>query len=275
MINWDNYEEYLILHADGELDEAGETALAKFIEQHPEVATELEGYEAVHLEPDMAMTYGDKTALLKPEIPVSPAVGIGGRWQRYILAGALILTVAGGAIWALNNKEEVKTANSITAVKQAPAAQTLKSVTPAPVQPIVKTNEQAIPTTNTVATANITINQPITKVITTNSKTAPVIKQDAMETIEVIPAYNLNEEARVELTKKVALPPQPIVKPYMDAKPQSSFIDKLPINEDRREGLENLKENITETIDKAKDIRNEIKDAQFSLKLGNKELRLF
>lgn len=85
-VNWDNYEEYLLLQVDGELNESGRQALQAFISANPEVAEELSMYEGVKLVPDATITFAGKETLLKrePKVIVLPS-------RKWLYAVAAIL----------------------------------------------------------------------------------------------------------------------------------------------------------------------------------------
>jgi len=56
MVNLENYEEYMMMYADGELNEAETKALMDFVDANPELAKELEAYSATKLVPDTELT---------------------------------------------------------------------------------------------------------------------------------------------------------------------------------------------------------------------------
>lgn len=71
-ITLSNYEEFLLLALDGELDTVAEAALFAFLDAHPELAEEVAAYEATKVPfPEMKLYFEEKEALLKREIPVS------------------------------------------------------------------------------------------------------------------------------------------------------------------------------------------------------------
>ena len=65
MVNLENYEEYMMMYADGELNEAETKALMDFVAANPELAKELEAYSATKLVPDTTMVYANKDQLMK------------------------------------------------------------------------------------------------------------------------------------------------------------------------------------------------------------------
>jgi len=85
MVTIDNYEEYLMMAADGELDAAGRAQLNAFLLQHPELAAEAESWSSLKLQPDVAMVYEDKETLLR-EKPRSISLG----WRVSLAAAASI-----------------------------------------------------------------------------------------------------------------------------------------------------------------------------------------
>lgn len=89
-INLSNYEEYLLLSLDGELDAATEKALFAFLDAHPELADEVIAFEAVKIPlPGNAPVFEEKEALLQP-VAASPKFR---KFQPYIWAAAAALLV--------------------------------------------------------------------------------------------------------------------------------------------------------------------------------------
>src|SRR5438045_591218 len=67
MVTWENYEEYMMLEADGELDAAGRQALQAFINANPTLEEERLAFNTLILEPDTTIVYPGKQSLLKKE----------------------------------------------------------------------------------------------------------------------------------------------------------------------------------------------------------------
>src|SRR5437762_2829903 len=87
MVTWENYEEYMIMHADGELQVAEERALMAFVEAHPELKSELAAFDTIRFTPDTTQVYADKAALLQP-IPAKRVIAFP-VWQRYSVAAGI------------------------------------------------------------------------------------------------------------------------------------------------------------------------------------------
>src|ERR1044072_9579347 len=89
MVTIENYEEYFMLAADGELDTEGRKALGVFLAAHPELAAEAEAWKFLRLTPDVHIVYADKETLLRKE-PKQIVVN----WQVSLAAGAAPLLAA-------------------------------------------------------------------------------------------------------------------------------------------------------------------------------------
>lgn len=89
MVTIENYEEYLMLAADGELDAAGKEALDAFLERHPELASEATAWQALRMQPDEQIVFAEKETLLRRE-PKRIALN----WKVYALGAAASLLFA-------------------------------------------------------------------------------------------------------------------------------------------------------------------------------------
>jgi hypothetical protein len=85
MVTIDNYEEYLMMAADGELDAAAGAQLKAFLLQHPELAAEAESWTSLKLQPDVTVVYEEQEALLRQK-PKSIALG----WRVSLAAAASV-----------------------------------------------------------------------------------------------------------------------------------------------------------------------------------------
>lgn len=91
MVTMKNYEEFILLYIDNELNAEEEQSLLALAAQHPEVSAELELYQSVKLQPDTTATYGDVSGLLKEE-PASKTIAFG-NWKTYAAAACVLLAV--------------------------------------------------------------------------------------------------------------------------------------------------------------------------------------
>jgi hypothetical protein len=67
-INKDNYEAYFLDYFEGNLSTAEVEELFAFMELHPEVKNEFEGFEMITVATDQATVFEDKDLLKKNEI---------------------------------------------------------------------------------------------------------------------------------------------------------------------------------------------------------------
>src|SRR5687768_15129771 len=73
-INRDNYEEFFVLYIDKELSPAARVAVEQFVEQNPDLKTELEMLAQTILPLDEMETFVNKDVLLRSESEVAPAL---------------------------------------------------------------------------------------------------------------------------------------------------------------------------------------------------------
>ncbi|HTL09270.1 MAG TPA: hypothetical protein VL307_13465 [Chitinophagaceae bacterium] len=66
-INRNNYEEFFMLYADGELSATDKELVEAFVAANPDMAQELDLFRQFKLTPDASIVYEDKAALLKGE----------------------------------------------------------------------------------------------------------------------------------------------------------------------------------------------------------------
>ena len=89
MVTTENYEEYMMLDADGELDSTGKAALQAFIAANPALQEEYAAWQTLKLRPEATLTYPDKEALRKME-PKGRIIG----FRPFALAAAAAVLAA-------------------------------------------------------------------------------------------------------------------------------------------------------------------------------------
>ncbi len=272
MVNWENYEEYMLLLADGELDEAGKAALMEFVAQHPELKKELALYEATRLVPDMEMVYADKSSLTKQ----TPAKTIALRsWWTYSAAAGVALII--GFMVLRNSDPKVDVAGN-TPKDTKTIVKTKDSVIlpPAPKvpSPIIKEeNQVAVAPKKDRQTTN---NQQLTtnsQQPTTNNQ-QPTTKERTPDLIASLPT---NAAKKVSANGIVISPTEhspelTAIAPAQDEMIEGKkFLAWLPIADEKKQGLNDLKVAVDNTIQKVQSI----KETKVVLKIGNKNLLAF
>lgn len=272
MVTMENYEEYMVLMADGELDAAGQQELEAFLQLHPELREELALYETAHLVPDTTEVYGNKESLLKQE---PKAIALGGQWFRYGAAAGLAALIALGIIkWQGNDGgNEVVSVDTVERVS-TPIEKTVDTAIPAPQQEEMIAKQEEGPKQEEQKKEQV-----ITPVAPKKEQIAAVkgekearMQQPLPERMEIAAI----DEVRTEKNTRpqyntVAVPALPAV---AETAPETErdALAWLPIDEDRKEGLNNIGEVLSARLDKVKEVRDNIKNTDLAVKLGNKEL---
>lgn len=116
-LNRQSYEEYFLLYADGELNDAEKKSVEEFVEENPDLAAEFSFIQDAVLQPDENIIFENKELLYRNEQSEKGIVLM--RWIRFAAAAAVIimLSVAG---WLFVDKSEVH--KEPIAVKQTPDA---------------------------------------------------------------------------------------------------------------------------------------------------------
>lgn len=295
MVNLENYEEYMMMYADGELNEAETKALMDFVAANPELAKELEAYSATKLVPDTTMVYANKDQLMK----APPAGGrtIGMRtWWMYAAAAAVLLF-------------------TITIIKQGgdtPDSPTVASNTPASTQPVStqptqtsvienKTEKDSnreelhsnpvspVNHENNLASGNSSKSKVESRTpVEGNRKPKTVIEEQPKEEIRIAkeektrpapqqPAYKPENEPvqqviaqQTEKPNKAEEANEPTEE--LNNQPQKQrrrLLDMLPISKNKREGASMIASAVTKRVE---NVTDNLKDTDIKFKIGNKEI---
>jgi hypothetical protein len=273
MVTWENYEEYMLLEADGELTETEQKALYAFLEAHPELKSELALFKATKLEPDTAMVYEGKEQLLKTEpIKQKRVIDLRAWWVYGGVAAACLAAVM--LLIRTNEKENepiqttAKTDTHNTHIATAPVAK--EDFHSTPVAPVaIETKEKAQPQT-IAKTKKQTINQyniPKTEQVAINEKT----EQPQLPIQEP-------EQPKEELIAQQEPAPIPVIEepsqPLETTPAESGTKKALAFGriEDRFSAIPEIKEAVNEKIEKVKHITGKIKDTDIRFRFGNNEV---
>lgn len=267
MVNMENYEEYMLLYADGELNEAEEKALLAFVEQHPQLKEELKLYAVAKVVPDTTQVFEGKKILMK-EVAAKRTIAFDKRWFYTAAAACVAMMV----FFILKNNNN-KTTNEPVIVNNTPVTKPTdqQSVQPAdteefhstPVDPI---SVKQAPTPQPVLVAK---NNTIKK--QAESKQAPKAVQPSPVVVTV------NPPARVV----TPLEPQKHQEPVIAHEEEKQIIEPIRKEknesllamaaEDRLQGANAIAEAFGEKIEKVKNIKRKIQDTDVALKIGKRE----
>lgn len=285
MVNMENYEEYMLLYADGELSKEEEQALLDFVALHPKLKAELDAYAATRLQPDMEVVFADKESLIK-------TAGGGrtmtlGNWKAYAAAACLLVF----AVVFYMNQNDLNDDGSLAAYDKV----TAQDSTPQPVTKTPETTTTTITETehktekklqsskpvDAVAMEQKTNRQPVKQVQPSKPvvKEQPVVKEEPKEVVVVknepvtkMPTEVKTPVATVAATTKPATLPDPI-EPAVQApvaKSKNNFV--ASVIADKVGGLEQIGEAVNDKLVAARNIREEIKDTEVRFRIGKKEL---
>lgn len=274
MVTMENYEEYFMLYADGELTAAQQQELNNFIAQHPELAKEMETWGMAHITADETIVYANKKALLKTE-PPRKAIWLGKGWM-YSAAAAVVILMVLAAIY--------KYTHSTTANSDAPqiAKKDIPANVPTPVTPqvtdtAVKSIVPQPPKPETVVTAQPHKPAMPHETQKHNTPKEEVVQQPVMPkntqitvqervTEQPIPQpkpRDIETPTPVKETPAIANNNNPTTNETNTVAPKKNFIDRLPIDDEKKAGLQTLASAV-ETIS----------DAKVSLNLKEKRLTI-
>ncbi len=172
MINMDNYEGYLYLYQEGELDSTTRTEVERFLLEHPDIREEME-------------TYYDPTLVVTAEPPARKTRRIVPLWRW--AAAACIIIALGYGIWSTTSTN-IGTGNESLVAENKPIQ----------IQP--KTSDA--PTTDHIsspASANRRIQRMIPSISSTNKSILNVQPQET-DTETTVPANEAIEPAYTEPT---------------------------------------------------------------------------
>ncbi len=284
-ISWENYEEYMMMHADGELQEPEARELMAFVAQHPQLQSELEEYSAVRLVPDTTIVYANKQSLMKEEPVAAPRIMAFPVWKKYSIAAAVAAVLFLGVYKMTNSSNEVN--NNAVAVNSN--KQDLQ----------VKKENVTEPVNNTPAQVEAPVNNAVAHhkqtTPTTNERTMPVLRQQVVKQEQVAhqdtkqvtpvneaaPALQLREGVapveQLPVAVAKAMQPQPSdvvpvttieVPAYaaVQAQPEekTTFLDKLPVDDIKKKQIGNI----------ASAIKDATESKKWSVKIEKKKLVL-
>lgn len=268
MVNMENYEEYMMLYADSELNAEEEKALLDFVKHHPELEADLKAYAATRLLPDMEQVFAGKQALLKTE-PIVKSIWIDRR--MYAVAASIVLCVILYAVNRNSNKEEIATSIAVKETITVPV------ITPTP-EPEVEEAVQQEQKFHSQPVNTVAVSPPRKHKEPSKPKPSPVTEEPVK--IELV------ANKTVDTTKKlIAVDQQEPVSQEEKIDPivvESNTIPGEPVKKKNRfiatvfgekpEGLNELENAVQEKILIAKNIKEDVKNTEVTFQIGKREL---
>ncbi len=281
MITLDNWEEYAILRADGELDAAGQAALEAFLSAHPELADEARLYDAMKMEPDETVVFAGKENLLKPEPRV---IRIDARRVVWAVAAGVALLV--GATVLLRNGETGTGASGgavASRVKLNPATSPASALQPA-VPVVGKVSGQVVAASTQPSVAKRTASRTHVAhahvahapaiVLPQHANTAETAPADAVTPLSTADSRVLavdfsdrrvNEGSNAELSATAT--------PASDVQKEArSLLARLTPDSDRLQILDDLRATASERITALRATREKLRNADVTVSVGSRDL---
>ena len=297
MITWENYEEYMVMHADGELSPEQEQALMSFLYEHPDLQGDLTAFTMTKMVPDATETYALKDTLLRPEAAAKPVVMAFPQWRRYAVAAAVValLAVPGYKYMmqpSVTNMQEYGTVAAVHTGNTTSAARNNTPATTAPATSVagevkdIATKSPAIAAVATLPAANsrpvrATRSAKAVRVGTSNTSRATDSKVLAVATTDISPLEAVAAHT-IEISEKKFVPAvtntQPLAIEYTESDEESvaagSLLDKVPMSDTRRNGMKSFAADVATGYSRVSNVTQEIAQASLSFKIGKKHLKL-
>ncbi|MFA6060101.1 MAG: hypothetical protein WC756_18000 [Taibaiella sp.] len=264
----ENIEEYLLLLADKELDEAEENEVMAFVEKHVAYKPMLEAYLATRLDSTESFIFPDKESLLKPEPMVLPLRKTNVKPLKLVAAVAVLLGM-GVAITLMfttdppaNHNKGVVAKNSVIKNTVVPPIKTTKDTTAVFAQVSKQSNV-------------IGINNKQPKAVNSNvhntvAYTAPV-KQKEKVPVQLASA-SVNE-----IAVDAAIQPQAIAMINETASPEredSVLPEWLPVSNENLQGVNDLVAHIQTLKERIQEKAQTLKNTAFVIRLGDKQISI-
>lgn len=290
MVNKENYEEYMVLYADGELNQQEETALLAYVKEHPQLQEDLDLYAATKMIPDETIVFADKKSLMKPK-GGGRTIFFGG-WQTYAAAASVAILLA---VFFFNRKgddihnptqdiaqhnlpkthhPENNNANNTNDTQNTtlPTTTTQKNAIASN-----KTTKQHQPTTTTQKSDTKTTT-PIENKTQATDRYQPTVVAIETSTQRYLPSDNKPQLADLVVTNAPVQPlspePKTITNSNNNNNTQPKALDYIPILNDNKALINGIEESVAKKIDKVKKVSDDLKNSDVVLKLGKKQILL-
>ncbi len=286
MITLDNYEEYMMMHADGELQPHEEVALQAFLNNNPTLKAEMALYESARLTPDHSLVYKQKASLMKP-MAEKKVMAIP-RFRTYAIAAGvaalIVFTVA--ALYLINSTDQnlPPVAASLPANSKLPAVsnvpqQQLAATTPSAQHTAARATEEVTKrpkaSHTTVLPGKTNNNTGIANVKQArNNSNDGLAARRKQQIINSMPVNSINE-LPVEKTQPATLALVTVPgyeMPKIENEERPSWIDKLPLEEHKKKNLATMALAVANKCEQISEFKENITKKHVSLKVEHKNL---
>ena len=264
MITWENYEEFMMLYADGELTPHEAQELMAFVNKHTELKKELAVYELSRLTPDTTQVFADKNSLLKPVSKKSTIAFP--QWGRYSIAAGVAALIFISLFKYMHKDNQIVEFAKTDTVKPQP---NLVAVPPVVVK---NTGEGQNSSAVTKQDTNIvkSIVHADSRVAIVHKVTKEHIKQNGTEPMQPVikDAISISELSLAEIKEiphnNDKTEPRPVKEipvltvQYSNEEAKKTLWDKLPMDDIKKKQIENIAGVVS-------DVYNEVNTAKQNL----------
>lgn len=277
MVTLANYEEYVIRHVDNELNAAELQELEAFMTLHPELRSELALYENTRLVPDTTIVFERKEQLLKK--PGGYAMSLR-NWRSYGAAAGILALIA-TTILFIQRSNHVTTVVNVTVNKNTysqPLNNPTSHVNPAKkdtttqrlLAVVVKKQEPTTKQTPISVSHRTPVLATIRNDVQAQQAAPSAISPIAIARTKPLPVMsNQSEIKQVTVTAPASLD-----NVKTDINEEKDLFAWLPIDETKKQGLNDLKKTVDKKVKEVRNITDNLKETALVFKLGKKEITL-
>lgn len=278
MITWDNYEEYMVMQADGELNQAQEQELMNFLFEHPELQAELTTFTMLKLKPDNEIVYSKKAQILKPV--AGGLVMKLNNWKQYAVAAgiALLMTIGGYNVIVSQNSDNVQLANANRTSKRTIATNIHSQVASIKDIKVQDVNINAAPQVNKSNNTPVAVlKSKNERFAIANDHKVEAKDNDAFSKPDMITFEPIDAPATKALAINMSndnpmIEEVSIGSGFADNNNKQGFLDKLPISELKKGGLREVAASLTSGYEKVHAAKEEIYATDISVKFEKRKI---
>lgn len=283
MITMENYEEYMMMHADGELQPQEEQALQAFLSANPQLQGEMDIYSSIRLAPDHTQMYEHKQALLKPE---GKAIAFPA-YRTWAMAAGVAAILAIGAVVALRDGGSNSTTNQVASVTPAHTEHT-QPITTSSATPSTATKEAAVASVekrtdaNTITSAKHATGNAVGNNNTTVKQQVKNSNNNDVLVATTRPRTELQNIRAAEMQQLPVAQTQPAAVPLAAAQtlamntapePTENWFDKLPLDDEKKKNINNVASAVANGCEKISAFKKSSLDKiGFSMRVEKKKL---
>jgi hypothetical protein len=268
----ENIEEYILLLADQELDEAEEVEVVAFIEQHAGYKPMLDAYLATKLDPAESFVFPDKESLLKSGPVALPFQKKNTKPLRWAAAASILIGVSVAGALLFSNKEIKDSGHNSIASKD-----TIRKALPTIINNVSPDSILLAKETKTT-TASKTIPVQVSKAIVPVQTHFAAITPELPTKKETVPAKlddvdvtKVRVYANVTADAIAMAEQEPGISDEHTGKPLPAW---LPVNDENLQGVNDLVAHIQLLKERIQEKAQSLKKTAIVFNIGDREISI-